>query len=227
LARRNEIEALMAARLGPAIPAASSPESEALRRFRSFSAATLRNGELRNPSLEGLRANEARVRALLTAWTDAAAEVAGAHGARVRDALSPLADQFRLSMRSTSDRRTKSGKPRANRRAVVAAIDRVADAFLAIDTDDARIADANPAAGALLGLQRDALMEVDAMSFIPEADRESWRTHLDSVAEGDEPRQFRAFLMDASGETFPIEASVSSFATRSRSLALVMARRVP
>lgn len=215
----------MTSRLGPAIPAASSPESEALRRFRSFSAAALRSGQPRAPSLEGLRANEVRVRALLKAWTDAAAEVAGERGPRVRDALSPLTDHFRMSLRSTSDRRTKSGKPRASRRAVVAAIDRVADAFLAIDTDDARIADANPAAGALLGVQRDALMDVDAMSFVPESARDTWRTHLDSIAEGDEPRQFCAPLMDVSGDAFEVEASVSAFATRTRSLALVLARR--
>jgi len=215
----------MVARLGPAIPSASSPESEALRRFRSFSAAALRNGQLRDPSLEGLRANELRVRALLKAWTEAAAEVAGDGGPRVRDALSPLTDHFRMSMRSTSDRRTKSGKPRANRRAVVAAIDRVADAFLAIDTDDSRIADANPAAGALLGVQRDALLEVDAMSFVPEAEREAWRNQLESVAEDDQPRQFLGSLMDVSGEAIPVEASVSGFATRTRSLALLLARR--
>jgi PAS domain S-box-containing protein len=226
LARRQQIEAIMTERLGPAIPAASSPESEALRRFRSFSAAALRNGEAPNPSLEGLRVNERRVRALLEAWTDAAAEAAGDHGPRVRDSLSPLKDRFRLSLRTTSDRRTKSGKPKASRRAVVAAIDRVADAFLAIDTDDARIADANPAAGALLGIERDALIDVDGMSFVPEAERELWRTQLDSIAEGDEPRQFRAHLMDRRGEAIAIEANATGFTTRSRSLALIVARRI-
>jgi PAS domain S-box-containing protein len=226
LAQRQQIESIMTERLGPAVPAASSPESEALRRFRSFSAAALRNGQAPNPSLEGLRVNERRVRALLEAWTEAAAEAAGTHAQRVRRSLAPLKDRFRLSLRTTPERRTKSGKPKASRRAVIAAIDRVADVFLAIDTDDARIADANPAAGALLGIERDALIDVDGMSFVPESERASWQTQLDSVAEGDEPRRFRTQLMDKRGEVIAVEVNATGFATRGRSLALVLARRV-
>ena len=217
----------MSDRLGPAVPSASSPESEALRRFRSFSAIALRNGEAPNPSLEGLRVNERRVRALLEAWTEAAAEVAGAAQApRVRKSLAALKERFRLSLRTTPERRTKSGKPRPSRRAVIAAIDRIADAFLALDTDDGRIADANPAAGALLGVERDALLEVDGLSFVPEAERGYWQTQLDSVAEGDEPRQFRAHLMDRRGEEIAVEATATGFTTKSRSLALILARPV-
>jgi len=226
LARRQQIEAIMTERLGPAIPAASSPESEALRRFRSFSAAALKSGHAPNPSLEGLRVNERRVRALLEAWTDAAAEVAGDHASRVRSSLSPLKDRFRLSLRTTSDRRTRSGRPKVSRRAVSAAIDRVAEAFIAIDTDDSRIADANPAAGALLGVERDALIDVDGMSFVPESERGVWQTQIDAIAEGDEPRRFRSQLMDRSGEAIAVEVSATGFATRSRSLALIVARRV-
>ena len=52
----------------------------------------------------------------------------------VRGALAPLGEQFRSTIRQSASGRSAHGKPRAARRAVVAAIDRVADAFIAIDT---------------------------------------------------------------------------------------------
>ena len=224
IARRPEIEKIMASRLGPAAPAAADPESEALRRFRSFAASALQRGKAQTPALDGIKVNERRVIALLHAWTDAAEGVAGPMGAEVREALDPLIDHFRLSLRSTSSNRRSRGTPRAKRRAVVAAIDRISDAFLAIDVDTGVIADANPAAGALLNLGRDALLDVDAMRFVPEPDRADWWNRLDALAESDEPTVFRAALMDAAGVTLYVDASVTLFATRGRTLALVLAR---
>ena len=221
---RPEIEKLMTSRLGQAAPKAAAPETEALRRFRSFSAAALLRGKIGSPALDGLRPNERRVMALLSAWTDAASTVAGDRGPNVRDALTPLIDHFRLSLRTTHSGRRARGAPRASRRAVIAAIDRVADAFLAIDADTGRIADANPAAGALLGVNRDALLEVDAMSFVPQCDRSLWWSELDAVAESEEPRHFRSSLMDANGAPISADVTLTSFATRGRTLALVMAR---
>ena len=208
IARRPEIEKIMASRLGPAAPAAADPESEALRRFRSFAASALQRGKAQTPALDGIKVNERRVIALLHAWTDAAEGVAGPMGAEVREALDPLIDHFRLSLRTTSSNRRSRGTPRAKRRAVVAAIDRISDAFLAIDVDTGVIADANPAAGALLNLGRDA----------------DWWNRLDALAESDEPTVFRAALMDAAGVTVYVDASVTLFATRGRTLALVLAR---
>jgi PAS domain S-box-containing protein len=106
----------------------------------------------------------------------------------------------------------------------MAAIDRVADSFLAVDTDTGRIVDANPAAGSLLGLARDALLGVDALSFVPELQREGWWTELDAMTEGAEPRCFASSLCDASGREIPVDCSVTCFATRNRTLALVLAR---
>jgi PAS domain-containing protein len=223
---RPEIEKLMFTRLGPAAPTAASPETEALRRFRSFSASSLLRGKVGAPALDGLRPNERRVMALLGAWTDAASTLAGDGATQVREALSPLVDHFRLSLRTTHSRRRARGAPRAARRAVVAAIDRIADAFLAIDADTGRIADANPAAGALLGVNRDALLEVDAMSFVSQDDRSLWWSELDAVSESETSRHFRSTLMDANGAPISTDVSLTSFATRGRTLALVMARPV-
>jgi PAS domain S-box-containing protein len=224
ITRRAQIEGVMATRLGPAAPSPGAPESEVLRRFRSFAASALRRGTAAQPALDGLRGNERRTAALLDAWAAAAAEVAGDSGDTLQRALDPLLKQFRSSLKQTSTNRRTRGAPRSRRRAVIAAIDRVSDAFLAIDANDGRIVDANPAAGALLGVARDALLGVDGLSFVPESERSSWWTELDAMTEGAEPRRFHSCLRDASGNEIPVECSATRFATRDKLLALVLAR---
>jgi PAS domain-containing protein len=223
--QRRQIEQAMAARLGPAAPGPAAPESEVLRRFRSFAAAALHRGANgAAPALDGLKANERRVTAVLSTWSEAAADLAGRDGEVLRSALEPLIARFRASMRTTGAGRRASGAPRAGRRAVTAAIDRVSDSFLAIDADSGRIVDANPAAGALLGVARDALLDVEAMSFVPAPARNLWWTHLDAVTEGSEPHRFTADLRDAGGATFTVDCTITCFATRRRTLALILAR---
>ncbi len=222
--RRRHIETAMDARLGPAAPAAGAPETEVLRRFRSFASSALMRGDAAAPALDGLRVNDRRVTALLTAWCEAAAEVAGDDGIALRVALDPVIQRFRASLRVTATGRRSRGAPRASRRAVMAAIDRVADSFLAVDAESGRIVDANPAAGALLGVARDALLGVEALAFVPSGDHTGWWTQLDAVAEGAEPRRFRTSLQDASGTPIAVDCSVTCFSTRDRTLALFVAR---
>lgn len=222
--RRREIDRALATRLGPAVPRAAAPESEALRRFRSYAASSIAQGRLLPPALDGLQADEPRVAALVGAWSEAAAQVAGARAEAVRGALAPLVSGFRAALRATTPVRRASGAPRTGRRAVVAAIDRVADAFLAIEATSGRIVDANPAAGALLGVTRDALLEADALRFVPAAEQARWWTELESIAEGGEPRRFATRLADAAGGETPVEASVTRYATRERTLALLVLR---
>jgi PAS domain S-box-containing protein len=221
--RRPEIERTLAMRLGPAAPRPGADETEVLRRFRSYAALSLQRGVAAQPALDGLRANERRVSALLTAWSDAATEVAGAQGDGLKQALSPLLTSFHAALKTTGSGRRKRGAPRS-RRAVAAAIDRVADAFLAVDAERGDVVDANPAAGALLGVARDALLGVDAMSFVCEPDRPAWWTELDAVTEASEPRRFRGSLRDAQGAVVPVDCTVTRFATRQRTLALIVAR---
>ena len=109
---------------------------------------------------------------------------------------------------------------------MTAAIDRVADAFLAIDTDNGQIADANPAAGAILGVARDALLGVDAMGFFPENVHADVWTELDAVTEGAESRHFVSSLRDRTGQLIPVDCTVSSFKTRGRVLALMLLRPI-
>lgn len=214
----------MSARLGPAAPRAGAQETEVLRRFRSFAASELRRGGSAQPALDGIRADERRVTALLDAWLEAAAEIAGERGDQLRSALDDPMRRFRTAMRTTGVARTAKGKPRSRRRAVISAIDRVADGFLAVEADSGQIVDANPAAGALLGVARDALLGVDMLRFVPEEARSNWWTHLDAMTEGSEPRCFQGRLADAGGRPLDVECSVTRFATRDRTLALIVAR---
>ena len=212
----------MCARLGPAAPSAGSPESEALRRFRSFTCTALVRGQAPPPALDGLSLNERRVMALIGAWAEAAGESSADRAATLRAALAPLIEQFRLTIRTTGSSRKQRGRPRATRRAVVAAIDRVADAFLAVDTDTGEIVDANPAAGSLLGVNRDALLGVDALRFVPPPNHAEWWTQLDAMTEATETRNFGANLVDAGGDSLAVDATMTRFATRGRVLALLM-----
>jgi PAS domain S-box-containing protein len=224
VAARPQIEAAMNAKLGPAAPSPASPEAEALRRFRTWSSGALMRGTSAGPNLDGVRVNQRRALALLDAWLESAILLGAERGDAIRSALHPLVDDFALALRTSHDGRKRSGRPRLARRAVSAAIDRVADAFLAIDTDSGAIEDANPAAGALLGVKRDALLGVPATHFVaPAAHADLW-SRLDALSEGTDPGHFTTTLVGTSGVAVEVAVSASSFTTRSRTLALLLAR---
>jgi PAS domain S-box-containing protein len=223
---RSRIDALMNSQLGGAAPDPASAEAELLRRFRSCAAAALASGRPAEPALEGLRVHDRRAAALLDGWIDAAATAGAPHGEAIESALRPLQQAFVARLRQSTGVRRAKGSPRAKRRAVTAAIDRVADIFLALDANSGQIADANPAAGALLGVARDALLGVDAMAFVPSGSQASWWIELDAMTEGSEPRRFESALVDNRGREIAVTCSVTRLATRERTLALVLARPV-
>jgi PAS domain-containing protein len=181
-------------------------------------------GTITPPALDGLRVNQRRTEALLLAWTEAAAEIAGGASPDLRDSLNPLAQEFRMHLRGTPSGRKSRGTPRAKRRAVVAAIDRLSEAFLAIDTDTGTIEDANPAAGALLCLNRDELLGVGAMSFVPNELQSLFWRELDAVGEGVETHVFAATLADSQGKPLELVASATRYSTRGKTLALILLR---
>ena len=224
VSQRLDIERVMQERLGAAAPAASGPEAETLRRFRTFSSTALMRGEAPRPVLDGLRPNERRVMALLTTWANAAADLAGPDAAVVAEALSPLLDAFRLAIRTTGTKRKTSGRPRATRRAITAAIDRVADLYFALDVDSGEILDANPAAGAALGVARDALIGIEFNAFVPTEVQGPWWTALDTIAEGQDTTIFLASMQDREGRRLQLEASATRYPRSNRTLALIIAR---
>jgi PAS domain-containing protein len=225
VSRRQEIERAMERAHAGRLPAAASAEAEALRRMRSFATAALLHGDDAAPALDGLRVDLAKTGPLLLAWLEAAASCAGPDAAAVREALEPLLARFAVALRACDGSRRAAGTPvKGSRRVVAGAIDRVTDVFLAIDTETGRIADANPAAGALLGTTRDALLGASALDFIPEPARDLWWSQLDALAEGSEPLRFSAPLVDGTGRSVGVDACATRFATRQRTLALVVAR---
>lgn len=224
VSQRLEIERVMQNRLGAAAPADSGPEAETLRRFRTFSSTALMRGAAPRPVLDGLRPSERRVMALLSTWAEAATELAGPDGPVVAKTLSPLLDAFRLAIRTTGTKRQTSGRPRATRRAISAAIDRVADLYFAIDVDTGEILDANPAAGAALGVARDALIGIEFNAFVPAEVQGPWWTSLDTIAEGQDSTLFIASMQDREGRRMRLEASATRYARSNRILALVVAR---
>ncbi len=224
VSQRLEIERVMQSQLGAAAPAVAGAEAETLRRFRTFSSTALMRGEAPRPVLDGLRPNERRVMALLTTWAQAATELAGPDGPVVARALAPLLDAFRLSIRTSGTKRKTSGRPRATRRAITAAIDRIADLYFAIDVDSGEILDANPAAGSALGVARDALIGIEFNAFVPSDAQSPWWTSLDTIAEGQESVVFVATMQDRDGGRIRLEASATRYLQSNRTLALVVAR---
>ena len=224
VAQRLEIERVMQERLGAAAPAASGPEAETLRRFRTFASTALMRGEAPRPVLDGLRPNERRVMALLTAWAECATELAGPERAVVKSALTPLLDAFRLAIRTTGSKRKTSGRPRATRRAITAAIDRISDLYFAVDVDSGEILDANPAAGAALGVARDALIGVEFNAFVPADAQSPWWTSFDTIAEGQENTTFLASLQDREGRRLRLSVSATRYLRSNKTLTLVLAR---
>ena len=101
----------MRRQLGPAAPAVSSPEAEALRRFRSFTSSALMHGKERPPALDGLRINQRRTEALLASWVDSAIEVSGGQDLLIREPLTKLVMQFRVYLRGTATGRKSRGAP--------------------------------------------------------------------------------------------------------------------
>lgn len=222
--RRREIDRALADRLGapPLDPAA--PEAEALRRFRSFAAASLRRGLASAPALDGVRGDDQRTLVLLDAWCEAAIAVAGGSGEELRGLLAPLAEQFRIALLGVKVVRHVERAPRPRRRAVPAAIDRVADAFVAVDVDTGKVIDANPAAITLLGVTRETLLGHDATAFVRPDGLEAWTNRLEDLAESSDPCRFQVVWMDARRQSIAVEVTATRHATRARTLALVLAR---
>jgi PAS domain S-box-containing protein len=157
-------------------------------------------------------------------WCRVAEEVAGARGAELRALLDPLAARFQSALVGSEQASEARRAPRLGRRAVSGAIDRIADAFVAVDVDAGTIADLNPAAATLLRVAREALLGRPIAAFCSPAARGLWDSELESLLESAEPRRFRTALIDASGKSHAVEIVATRLATRDRVLALLLAR---
>jgi len=222
--RRGAIERALAARLGDAYPRASAAEAEALRRFRSFAGAQLGRPSAGAPALDGLRADRDATARLVDAWCAVAAEHAGERAAELAGLLAPLRERFRTALLGNEVGHEVRRAARVPRRAVRGAIDRIADPFLAVDVDDGRIADANPAAATLLGVTREALLGAAVEPHVAPEARSAFATEVEALAESAVPRRFATRFVDARGASIAAEVHASRIATGERVLAILVAR---
>ena len=221
--RRAAIERALTARTGGERP--RTADAEAPRRFRSCTTASLRRGEVGEPALDGLRVEPGKALLWVQRWCDAAVQSAG-DGEALEALLTPLRLRFEAGLRGHQlTRSAKNAKP-TKRRAVSGAIDRVADAFLAVDLDSGEIADANPAALALLGVEREDLLGRHAARHIDRDSRELWSERLESLGESGEGQRFRVVWRDEFLSPVAVDINAAPHLTRRRRLALVTARPV-
>ncbi len=221
--RRAAIDRALVEQNGGETP--SLAEAETLRRFRSFAAASLRRGEAGEPALDGLRVDPEKALRWVGRWCDAASRCAG-DAAALETLLGPLQLRFAAGLRGSQlSRKARKAKP-AKRRAVAGAIDRVADAFLAVDLDSGEIADANPAALALLGVDREALLGRHVARHVDRDSRELWSERLESLGESGEGQRFRVVWRDEFLSPVAVDINAAPHLTRRRRLALLTARPV-
>ena len=169
------------------------------------------------PPLDGLRVSPEQAGRWIVGWVRVACREAGPGGSWVAEVMKPLAARFQTALRSTSHTRSGRGQPRrSNRRLVTAAIDRIADAYLAVDVESGAAVDANPAAGALLGSP--------LADWVANAHRSALAVELDSLTEGSDVRAFRLDLCDRNGRSIAVELRMTRYAARGRELALLVAR---
>ncbi len=212
---------------GGALAQAGEAEREALRRFRSFAASALRRGgEVPEPALDGLRVDPTRAVHLVETWCDAAQNEAGGGGEALGKALAPLLRRFGEALRSNQLTEPAKRARSPKRRAVRGAIDRVADVFLAVDLESGEIADANPAAAAMLGVEREALLGQSAERFVHKETHEILRERLASVAEGGEGERFKLILRDEFERPIAVEVCATPYPGRRWRLALLLARPI-
>jgi PAS domain S-box-containing protein len=220
--QRVAIEREAARSAGALDPA--SPEAETLRRFRSFALLAL-TGVDATPALDGLRVSLRRSARAIDAWIEAATALAGPDAESLRPRLGALRAHFVGALGATASARAAAGAATPSaRRAVPAAIDRIADVFIAADVDSGAIVDVNPAACALLGLARPELLARTLDAISAPADRAYWAQLLDALAEGGEPQRAQLTLLDATGSPLRLDLRATRFARRGRALALLLGR---
>lgn len=221
--RRAAIDRLVLERSGGEGPGMA--DAEALRRFRSFATASLRRGAAGEAALDGLRVDAERALLWVRRWCEAAVQSA-ADGAALEALLAPLQQHFETGLRGHQLSRKATVARPTKRRVVSGAIDRVADAFLAVDIDSGEIADANPAASALLGVEREALLGRHAVRHVDRDSRELWSERLESLGESGEGQRFRVIWRDEFLSPVAVDINAAPHLTRQRRLALLTARPV-
>lgn len=231
---RGAIEAEVNRRMGREEP---PPEvrAELIRRFRTFCRLAALDPRVAKPSLDGLGGNRpaALERAVATA-VDVACQCAPPED--VARALRDLEGLFRAGIRRTMDlepvletKKTRGRKRRPNAgKRVRAAIDRISDAYVAVNLDTGQILDVNPAAESLLGTDAEKLLDRPFGSLIAPSHR-LFFTDLESRLDaGEDGGLFEVALARPDGASVAVELGVAQHTISGHRLAIFTAReRLP
>ena len=76
----------------------------------------------------------------------------------------------------------------------------------------------------VLGVERDALLAIDSLSFVAPEAHLAWEEALDALTDNEEERHLELRLQDVRNEAISVSLRLTRFATRQRTLALVMVR---
>ena len=72
--------------------------------------------------------------------------------------------------------------------------------------------------------ERDALIEVEALSFVPKSAQASWEAALETIAESEDEQEFDSLLKDIHGETIAVQKRITAFSNRRRTPVSAMAQ---
>lgn len=225
---RGAIEAETNRRMGGSEPA-PAVRAEIVRRFRTYCRLASLGMDTARPSLDGLGGNEPH--ALERALT-VAVQIAIECGpeAEVETALRRTEGLFRAGIRrimQPAERRSKRSArrrmPNAGKR-VRSAIDRIGDAYLALNIDTGRVFDVNPAAEALLGTDATKLLDQSFENLIAPQDRGFYRDLESRLDADEETPPTEVVLARPNGDFVRVELRIALHTIATKRLAILTAR---
>ncbi len=225
---RSAIEAEVDRRMGGAQPTPAA-RAEIIRRFRTYCRLASLDSNAARPSLDGLGGNEP---AALERALSVAVEIAIECGPEpeVAGALRRMEQQFRAAIRrlmlpveSRKQRKGRRRMPNAGKR-VRAAIDRISDAYVALNLDTGKIFDVNPAAEALLGADVAKLLDQSFEKLIAAQDRQFYSDLEARLDAGEDSGPIEIVLERPNGDFVRVECLISLHTIASKRLAIFTAR---
>ncbi|NRA01307.1 MAG: PAS domain S-box protein [Myxococcales bacterium] len=225
---RAAIEAEVDRRLGRAEPPPAA-RAEIVRRFRSFCRLASLDLSSARPSLDGLAGTspEGLERAISTA-----VQVARSCGPApdIEQALQSLGARFRGGIRqlmrpseSPVRKRGRRKLPNAGRR-VRAAIDRINDAYVALNLDTGRIYDLNPAAETLFAADAAKLLDREFEELVEPALLPQYQSLQARLDAGEDPGRTEMVFARTNGERVPVVLTISNHTIGGRRIAIFVAR---
>ncbi len=226
---RGAVEAEVNRRMGREEP---PPEvrAEIVRRFRTYCRLASLAVATARPSLDGLGGNSP---ASLERALGRAVEVALECGptAEVARALVEMQASFLAGMRRImspreSERKKQRGRrkvPNAGKR-VRAAIDRIGDAYVALNLDTGKIFDVNPASEALFGTEAEHLLERPLENLVAPQDKRTYADLESRLDAGEDSGPLEITFARPNGDFVSVETLISQHTIAGRRLAIFTLR---